>query len=58
MGVELRMPSFLFELSWKKKIKRNILTFSLRAYFLLASSMALTKKIRLGELKILSIKKG
>ena len=58
MGVELRMRSFLFELSWKKKIKRNILTFSLRAYFLLASSMALTKKIRLGELKIFSIKKG
>ena len=58
MGVELRMHSFLFELSWKKKIKRNILTFSLRAYFLLASSMALTKKIRLGELKIFSIKKG
>ena len=49
MGVELRMPSFLFELSGKKKIKRNILTFSLRAYFLLASSMALTKKIRLGK---------
>ena len=38
------MHSFLIELSWKKKIKRNILTFSLKAYFLLASSMALTKK--------------
>ena len=50
------MHSFLIELSWKKKIKRNILTFSLKAYFLLASSMALTKKIR--ELKIFTIKKG
>lgn len=56
-GAELRMYRFLLELRQKKQIKRNILTFSLRAYFLLASSMRLTKKIRLGKLKIFSIKK-
>lgn len=54
LGVELRMHRF-FRIS--KENKEEHTNFSLRAYFLLASSMPLTKKNGLAEPKIFSIKK-
>lgn len=57
VGSRVKNAQDFLELRRKKRINRNILTFSLTAYFLFATSIPLTEKIRLGEPKIFSIKK-
>lgn len=56
LGVELRMHRF-FRISKEKENKEEHTNFSLRAYFLLASSMPLTKKTDLQYQRYLALKK-